>query len=109
MLKALLPLRSKVLASSKYIAIANEKIKISSIKSFNTFTKEVLMKAEVDKENTVLSVWLLMNRIRPQSVDIPQTMQTLRILAVTTFQNVIHTFSEYEIDIDETINVLKNL
>lgn len=97
----------KVLASSKYIA--NERIKISSIKSFNTFTKAVPMKAEVDKENTVLSVGLLMNRIRPQSVDIPQTTQTLRMLAVTTFQNATHTFSEHEIDMDETIKVLKNL
>lgn len=100
----------KVLASSKYITIVNERIKISSIKSFNTFTKAVPMKAAVDKENTVLSVGLLMNRIRPQSVNIPQTTQTLlRMLAVTTFQNATHTFSEHEIDMDETIKVLKNL
>lgn len=59
----------KVLAPSKYIIIANERIKIASIKSFNTFTKEVPVKADVDKENTVLSVGLLMNRIRPQSED----------------------------------------
>lgn len=95
----------KVLASSKYITIANERIRISSIKSFNTFIKAVPMKAEVDKENKVLSVRLLMNRIRPQSVDIPQTTQTLRMLAVTTFQNATHTFFEHEIDMDETIKV----
>ncbi|CDG47977.1 'Cold-shock' DNA-binding domain-containing protein [Serratia symbiotica SCt-VLC] len=69
----------KVLASSKYITIANERIKISSIKSFNTFTKAVPMKAEVDKENTVLSVGLLMNRIRPQSVDILVISSTHRL------------------------------
>ncbi len=49
----------KVLAPSKYIIIANERIKIASIKSFNTFTKEVPVKADVDKENTVLSVGLM--------------------------------------------------
>lgn len=30
----------KVLAPSKYIIIANERIKIASIKSFNTFTRK---------------------------------------------------------------------
>ncbi|AKE13115.1 Cold shock-like protein [Serratia liquefaciens] len=99
----------KVLASSKYIIIANERIKITSIKSFNTFTKEVPVKADVDKENTVLSVGLLMNRIRPQSEDASQTMQTLRMLTITTFQNDTHTFSEHEIDMDETLKVLKSL
>ncbi|CAI1758227.1 Cold shock-like protein [Serratia quinivorans] len=99
----------KVLASSKYIIIANERIKITSIKSFNTFTKEVPVKADVDKENTVLSVGLLMNRIRPQSEEAPQTMQTLRMLTITTFQNDTHTFSEHEIDMDETLKVLKSL
>ncbi|CAM3770871.1 cold-shock protein [Serratia silvae] len=96
----------KVQAASKYITIANERIKISSIKSFNTFTKEVPVKAEVDKENTVLSVGLLMNRIRPQ----PQTAtETLRMLSITTFQNATHVFSEHEIDIDETVQALKTL
>lgn len=99
----------KVLAPSKYIIIANERIKIASIKSFNTFTKEVPVKADVDKENTVLSVGLLMNRIRPQSEDQAQAMQTLRMLTITTFQNTTHTFSEHEIDMDETIKALKSL
>ena len=98
-----------MLAPSKYIIIANERIKITSIKSFNTFTKEVPVKADVDKENTVLSVGLLMNRIRPQSEDQAQTMQTLRMLTITTFQNTTHTFSEHEIDMDETIKALKSL
>lgn len=67
------------------------------------------VKADVDKENTVLSVGLLMNRIRPQSEDQAQTMQTLRMLTITTFQNTTHTFSEHEIDMDETIKALKSL
>lgn len=99
----------KVLAASKYIIIANERIKISSIKSYNIFTNEVPVKAEVDKENTVLSVGLLMNRIRPQLVDSPQAMQTLRVLSITTFQNTTYTFSEHEIDMDEAIKALTSL
>ncbi|MBH1930849.1 cold-shock protein [Serratia rubidaea] len=98
----------KVLAPSKYIIIANERIKISSIKSFHTFTKEVPVQNQVDKENTVLSVGLLMNRIRPQTESTPE-MQTLRMLSVVTFQNVTHTFSEYEIDLDETLQALQGL
>ncbi|VXC56107.1 Cold-shock protein [Enterobacterales bacterium 8AC] len=99
----------KVQAPSKYITIANERIKISSIKSFHTFTQEVPVKADVDKENTVLSVGLLMNRIRPQVAETPQALETLRMLSITTFQNVTHTFSEHEIDIDETLKALKTL
>ncbi|WON76117.1 cold shock domain-containing protein [Serratia sp. UGAL515B_01] len=99
----------KVQAPSKYITIANERIKISSIKSFNTFTQEVPVKANVDKENTVLSVGLLMNRIRPQTVETPKMMETLRMLSIITFQKGTYTFSEYEIDIDETIKTLKML
>lgn len=53
----------KVAIESKYIFIANERIKLTSIKSFNTFTKEVPAQAEVDKANTILSVNLLMNKI----------------------------------------------
>lgn len=99
----------KVQAPSKYIIIANERIKISSIKSFHTFTQEAPVKTEIDKENTVLSVGLLMNRIRPEATQDPAATQTLRMLSVTTFQNVTHTFSEHEIDIDETLDMLKQL
>ncbi|KFK95194.1 MULTISPECIES: cold-shock protein [unclassified Serratia (in: enterobacteria)] len=99
----------KVQAPSKYIIIANERIKITSIKSFHTFTKEVPVKANIDKENTVLSVGLLMNRIRPQAAETPQATETLRMLSITTFQNVTHTFSEHEVDIDETLQALKAL
>ena len=99
----------KIQAPSKYIIIANERIKITSIKSFHTFTKEVPVKANIDKENTVLSVGLLMNRIRPQAPETPQATEMLRMLSITTFQNVTHTFSEHEVDIDETLQALKTL
>ena len=43
------------------------------------------------------------------SEDQAQAMQTLRMLTITTFQNTTHTFSEHEIDMDETIKALKSL
>ena len=95
-----------MLAPSKYIIIANERIKITSIKSLIPSPRKCRSKADVDKENTVLSVGLLMNRIHPQSEDQAQTMQTLRMLTITTFRTP-HTFSEHEIDMDETIKALK--
>jgi len=97
----------KVVPESKYITIANERIKISSIRSFTTFTKEVPIKSAVDKENTILSVGLLMNRIRPQDPVNEVQTETLRMLSVTTFQKVTHTFSEHEVDIDSTLQALK--
>jgi hypothetical protein len=36
-------------------------------------------------------------------------METLRMLSIITFQNMTHTFSEHEIDIDETLQALKML
>ncbi|PVZ85955.1 cold-shock protein [Serratia sp. S1B] len=99
----------KVQAPSKHIIIANQKIKIASIKSYQTFSKEVPLKAEVDKENTVLSVGLLMNRIRPQVAQTPEAMETLNMLSITTFQGEVYTFSEHEIDITSTLQILKPL
>jgi cold shock CspA family protein len=99
----------KVAIESKYIFIANEKIKLTSIKSFNTFTKKVPIQAEVDKANTILSVNLLMSKIRPQEEDTYDKTVPLKMLSITTFQNVTHTFSEYEVDIDSTVAKLKSI
>ncbi|ENA1773452.1 cold shock domain-containing protein [Yersinia ruckeri] len=99
----------KVAIESKYIFIANERIKLSSIKSLKTFIKEVPAQAEVDKANTVLSVGLLMNKIRPQEEDIAEKTVPLKMLSVTTHQNVTYTFSDHEIDIDSTLAKLKNI
>ncbi|MFI0489688.1 MAG: cold shock domain-containing protein [Yersinia sp. (in: enterobacteria)] len=99
----------KVAIENKYIFIANEKIKLTSIKSFNTFNKEVPVQAEVDKANTILSVNLLMSKIRPQEEDTSDKTVPLKMLSITTFQNVTHTFSEYEIDIDSTVAKLKSI
>ncbi|WP_127958708.1 cold shock domain-containing protein [Serratia microhaemolytica] len=97
----------KVLPASKYITIANEKIKISAIKSYQQFTRQVPAKMAVDKENTVLSVGLLMNRIRP-NVD-PNATETVNMLSIETFHGASYTFSELEIDITETLQALRSL
>lgn len=99
----------KVLAASKYIFIAGEKIKITAIKSFQVFTVEVPIEAKINKENTLLSVGLLMNNIRPKEGIKSGEMRSLKKLSITTFQNSEFVFSEDEIDIDETVKTLKTL
>ncbi|WP_114192309.1 cold-shock protein [Edaphovirga cremea] len=99
----------KVEPESKYINIAGERIKITSIKTFKTYTKDVPADDAIDKENTVLSVGLLMNRIRPKEEAEKGETKSLNMLDVITFQNVTYTFSELEVDIDETVKALKSL
>lgn len=48
-----------------------------------------------------------MNSIRPKSDVKPGEMRTLKKLAITTFQGTTLIFSEDEIDIDETVKLLK--
>jgi hypothetical protein len=69
----------------------------------------VPIQAEVDKANTILSVNLLMSKIRPQEEDTYDKTVPLKMLSITTFQNVTHTFSEYEVDIDSTVAKLKSI
>lgn len=99
----------KVEPESKYIFIAGERIKITSIKSFLAFSEEVPADSQIDKENAVLSVGLLMNRIRPQEEEKKAATRTLKKLAIPTFQNTTHVFSEDEIDVDATMKILKGL
>ncbi len=99
----------KVEPESKYIFIAGERIKITSIKSFLVYSEEVPADAKVDKENAVLSVGLLMNSIRPKQEKKAHEMRQLKKLAVTTFQGTTHIFSEDEIDVDATMKILKAL
>jgi len=99
----------KVAPESKYIHIAGERIKITSIKSFLAFSEEVPADSKIDKENAVLSVGLLMNRIRPKEEAPQAKTRTLKKLLITTFQNSTYTFSEDEIDIAETIKILNAL
>ena len=63
--------------------------------------------SRIDKENTVLSVGILMNNIKPKSAAKPDEMRTLKKLAITTFQGETLIFSEDEIDVDATVKLLK--
>ncbi len=97
----------KVIPDSKYIFIAGERLKLAAIKSFVVFSEEVPADAGIDKENTVLSVGALMNSIRPKSDMTAGQMRSLKKLAITTFQGSTLIFTEDEIDIDETVRLLK--
>lgn len=97
----------KVLPESKYIFIAGERIKLKAIKSYVVFSEEVPVEARIDKENTVLSVGLLMGNIRPKTDIKPGQMRTLKKLAITTFQGETLIFTEDEIDVDATVKMLK--
>jgi len=99
----------KVSAASKYIFIAGEQIKITAIKSFRVYSEEVPVEAKIDKENTVLSVGLLMNNIRPKESVQSGEMRSLQKLSITTFQNSELIFSEDEINIAETVKILNAL
>ncbi len=67
----------KVIPESKYIYIAGERIKITSIKSYRVYSVEVPADTRIDKENTVLSIGALMNSIKPKS-DKPGQMRSLK-------------------------------
>ncbi|WP_210458765.1 cold-shock protein [Pantoea ananatis] len=97
----------KVLPESKYIFIAGERIKLTAIKSYVVFSEEVPASSRIDKENTVLSVGILMNNIKPKSAAQADERRTLKKLAITTFQGATLIFSEDEIDIDATVKMLK--
>lgn len=99
----------KVIPESKYIYIAGERLKITSIKSFLVYSEEVPADTHIDKENTVLSIGLLMNSIRPKSETKPDAMRTLKKLAITTFQGTTLTFTEDEIDVNAMMKQLQNL
>ncbi len=97
----------KVIPESSYIYIAGERLKLTSIKSFLVYSEEVPAETRIDKENTVLSVGILMNSIRPKSATQPGEMRTVKKLAITTFQGTTLIFSEDEIDIESTVKLLK--
>ncbi|PKH26416.1 cold-shock protein [Enterobacterales bacterium CwR94] len=97
----------KVAAESKYLYIAGERLKLTSIKSYLVYSEEVPVESRIDKENTVLSVGILMNSIRPKSEVKKDEVRSLKKLAITTFQGTTLIFSEDEIDVDATVKMLK--
>ncbi|CAI9401899.1 cold-shock DNA-binding domain-containing protein [Lelliottia amnigena] len=97
----------KVIPESKYIYIAGEKIKLTSIKSFVVYSEEVPVETRIDKQNAVLSVGILMSSISPKSAGAkPGEMRSLKKLAITTFQGSTLIFTADEIDIDATVKML---
>ncbi|HEX4503296.1 MAG TPA: cold shock domain-containing protein [Scandinavium sp.] len=97
----------KVLPESKYLYIAGERIKLTSIKSYLVYSEEVPAETRIDKENAVLSVGLLMNSIKPKAETKPGDMRTVKKLAITTFQGTTLIYSEDEIDVETTVKMLK--
>ncbi|MEW5559229.1 cold shock domain-containing protein [Enterobacter asburiae] len=97
----------KVLPESKYIYIAGERLKLSSIKTYLVYSEEEPVDSKIDKENAVLSVGLLMNSIRPKATVKAGEMRSVKKLAITTFQKKTLIFSEDEIDIEATVKMLK--
>jgi cold shock CspA family protein len=97
----------KVQAQSKYLYIAGERVKLASVKSWRVYSEDVPAITRIDKENAVLSVGLLMKNIRPKTASGTDDMRSLKKLAITTFQGTTLTFSEDEIDIDETVKLLR--
>ncbi|MGY6029437.1 cold-shock protein [Phytobacter sp. AG2a] len=97
----------KVLPESKYIYIAGERIKLTSIKSYVVFSEDVPVESGIDKENAVLSVGVLLNNIRPKAAAKTGEMRSLKKLAITTFQGTTLIFSEDEIDVEATVKMLK--
>lgn len=97
----------KVSPESKYIYIAGERLKLTSIKSYVVYSEEVPVETRIDKENTVLSVGILMNSIKPKTDVKPDEVRSLKKLAITTFQGTTLIFTADEIDIDATVKMLK--
>ncbi|MBP6122206.1 MULTISPECIES: cold-shock protein [Providencia] len=99
----------KVVPESKYIYIAGERLKLTSIKSYLVYSEEVPADTRIDKENTILSVGTLMSSIRPKSATELGEMRSLKKLAVNTLHGTTLTFTEDEIDIEAAVKQLKGL
>ncbi|WP_313685737.1 cold shock domain-containing protein [Pantoea sp.] len=97
----------KVVPESKYIFIAGERIKLTSIKSYLVYSEEVPADTRIDKENALLSVGILMKSIRPKAAAESAEMRSQKKLAITTFQGTTLIFSEDEIDVEATVKMLK--
>ncbi|WP_416414669.1 cold-shock protein [Pantoea sp. App145] len=97
----------KVVPESKYIFIAGERIKLTSIKSYLVYSEEVPADTRIDKENALLSVGILMKSIRPKAAAEPAELRSQKKLAITTFQGTTLIFSEDEIDVEATVKMLK--
>ncbi|AGS61445.1 cold shock domain-containing protein [Proteus mirabilis] len=97
----------KVIPDSKYIFIAGERVKLTSIKSYRVYSEQVPVKTHIDKENTILSVGMLMNSIKPKSESAADQTRTLKKIDIITYHGKVLTFTDDEVDIDATVKVIK--
>ncbi len=96
----------KVIPQGKYLFIAGQRIKLSTIKSYLVYSEEVPADKPLDKENSLITVDMLLNNLRPKTVIAPGTLRTLKTLAITTFQGETLLYTDDEIDVDATVKVL---
>ncbi|MEX1707699.1 cold-shock protein, partial [Escherichia coli] len=76
----------KVIPESKYIYIAGERLKMTSIKTYVVYREEGPVENLVDTENAVLAGGLLMNSIRPKATVQPGERRTVKKLTINTIQ-----------------------
>lgn len=97
----------KVIPDSKYLYIAGERIKITAIKSYRVYSEEVPAQTHINKENTILSVGMLMNSLKSGSANNPNQTRTLKKIEITTLHGKKLTFTDDEVDIDATVKLIK--
>ncbi|SET07519.1 cold-shock protein [Thorsellia anophelis] len=99
----------KVHFHGEHIFIADEKIKIAAIKQYNIYQKMQPLAREI-KDNTIVSIGLLMNRIKPETAKAPaETEELLTYLEIELFHAESIIFTSHEIDIDEALSYLQLL
>ncbi|MFC0179912.1 cold-shock protein [Thorsellia kenyensis] len=90
----------------EHIFIADEKIKITAIKHYSVYTKKVPLARDIEN-NTIVSIGLLMNRIKPQTAKASKdTLEELTYLEIELFHAPSILFTSHEIDIDEALSHL---
>lgn len=99
----------KVHFYGEHIFIAEEKIKITAIKQYSVYQKMEPLAREI-KDNTIVSIGLLMNRIKPETAKAPlDTEELLTYLEIELFHADSIIFTSHEIDIEEALNYLQLL
>lgn len=99
----------KVQFEAEHIFIADEKIKTTSISSYRVYKKTIPLARDID-DSTVVSIGLLMNRIRPETAQAAEgTTEVLTYLELQRFHTEPMIFTSHEIDIEEALDHLRLL
>lgn len=94
---------------AEHIFIAEEKIKIAAIKHYSIYEKWVPLAKEI-KQDTIVSIGLLMNRIKPETAKATEdTQEKLTYLEIELFHAPSIVFTSHEIDIEEALSHLRLL